>query len=39
MSAEQNKAVVRRYFEECWNQGDLTVMEGLVGPESLAQSE
>ena len=29
MSAEENKAVVRRYFEECWNQGDLTVMEEL----------
>jgi predicted ester cyclase len=39
MSAEENKAIVHRYFEECWNQGDLTVMEELVGPESLAHFE
>jgi predicted ester cyclase len=39
MSVEENKAVVRKYFEECWNKGDLTVMEELIGPESLAHFE
>jgi len=33
MSTEENKAVVRRYFEECWNQGNLAVLDEIMGPE------
>ena len=36
MSAEENKAVVRRYYEDLWNEGDLTVIEECIGPEGLA---
>ena len=32
MSAEENKAVVRRYYEEVWNQGNLTVVDELYAP-------
>jgi steroid delta-isomerase-like uncharacterized protein len=31
--AEQNKAVVRRYFEEVWNGHDLDAIGALVSPE------
>jgi steroid delta-isomerase-like uncharacterized protein len=30
MSAEQNKAIVYRYFEEIWNKGNLAAIEELV---------
>ena len=33
MSAEENKAVVRRYFEELWNKGDLAFIEEYIGPD------
>ena len=33
MSAEENKAVVRRYFEELWNKGDLAFIEECLGPD------
>ena len=33
MSAEENKAVVRRYFEELWNKGDLSFIEKYIGPD------
>jgi predicted ester cyclase len=33
MSAEENKAIVRRYFEELWNQGDLAFIEECMGPD------
>jgi predicted ester cyclase len=36
MTAEHNKAVVRRYYEELWNAGDLTVIDECLGPEVLA---
>ena len=35
MSAEENKAVVRKYFEEFWNNGDVTVVEECFAPEVL----
>jgi len=33
MSAEENKAIVRRYFEELWNKGDLAFIEECMGPD------
>ncbi len=33
MSAEENKAIVRRYFEELWNKGDLSFIEEYIGPD------
>ena len=30
MSTEQNKTIVRRYWEQVWNQGNLSVMDELV---------
>jgi len=35
MSAEENKAIVRRYFEELWNKGDLSFIEECMGPDIL----
>ena len=35
MSAEENKAIVRRYFEELWNKGDLAFIEECMGPDVL----
>jgi steroid delta-isomerase-like uncharacterized protein len=32
VSAEANKAVVRRYLEEVWNQGNLAAIDELVAP-------
>src|SRR5437763_1246412 len=32
MGAEENKAVVRRYLEEVWNQGRLAAIDELVAP-------
>ena len=32
MSAEANKAVARRYFEEVWGQGRLEVADELIAP-------
>ena len=32
MSLEENKAVLRRYFEEVWNQGRLELLDELVAP-------
>jgi predicted ester cyclase len=33
MSADANKAVVRRYFEECWNKGNLAALDECMGPD------
>ncbi len=33
MSAEENKAVVRRLIEEGYNEGDLDVVDELVAPD------
>ena len=33
MSTEQNKAIVRRLFEEAWGQGNLKVVDELVAPD------
>ena len=35
MSVEENKAIVRRYFEELWNNGDLAFIEECMGPDIL----
>ena len=29
---EVNKAIARRYYEECWNKGDADVVDQLVAP-------
>lgn len=33
MSAEQNKAIIRRYFEEVWDKGNLAAEEEFVAPD------
>ena len=37
MSAEENKAIVRRFFEEGVNQGNMAVVDKYVAAESLKQ--
>jgi predicted ester cyclase len=32
MSAEENKALLRRYLEEAWNNGNLAIVDELVDP-------
>lgn len=33
MSVEENKAVVRRYLDEAWNGGDVSVLDELMTPD------
>jgi steroid delta-isomerase-like uncharacterized protein len=33
MSAEENKAIMRRYFEGAWEQGDLELLDELLAPD------
>jgi hypothetical protein len=35
MSTEQNKAVVRRFFEEAFEQGNLAVVDEIIAPNSV----
>jgi predicted ester cyclase len=35
MSTEDNKALVRRYFDERWNRGNLAVIDELVAPRDI----
>ena len=39
MSAEENKAVVRRYYEQLWNTGDLALIEECFAPEVHIQGQ
>jgi hypothetical protein len=35
MSVEENKAVVRRYFQEVWNRQKLDVVDEIIAPDLL----
>jgi len=37
MSTEENKAIVRRIFEEIWNQGNLDVVDEILEPNYVSQ--
>src|SRR5256885_10650694 len=39
MSAEENKAVVRMWYEQIWNEGDLAVIEECFAPRVDVQGE
>ncbi len=32
MSSEENKALVRRFYEEVWNRGNVTAVDELIAP-------
>ncbi len=38
MSTEENKAIVRRFYEEVMNQGDLSVVDEIVAPHMVDHS-
>jgi len=38
MSAEQNKAAIRRYFEEVWNKGNMNAVDEVVGADLVDHS-
>jgi hypothetical protein len=38
MTPEQHKALVRRYIESVWNQGDPTLIDELVTPDYIQHS-
>lgn len=33
MSAEENKAIIRRYIEEAWNRGNLGIVDEVMSPD------
>jgi ketosteroid isomerase-like protein len=33
MSAEENKAIMRQYFEGAWEQGNLELLDELLAPD------
>jgi predicted ester cyclase len=33
MSTEENKAIIRRYLEEAWDRGNLTIIDELMSPD------
>ena len=37
MSAEENKAVARRWFEEMWNKGNRDLIDELVDADSVSR--
>ncbi|HUG15758.1 MAG TPA: ester cyclase [Thermomicrobiales bacterium] len=39
MSLTNNRAIVRRYFAEVWNQGDVAVIDELVAPTYLRHND
>ena len=39
MSTEANKALVRRYVETVWNQGDASVIDELVAPDYIQHAQ
>ena len=39
MSAQENKAIVSRHFEDVWNKGDLAVVEEIYAPDISYQGE
>ena len=38
MYAEEHKAKLRRFFEECVNKGDLSVIEDLIAPDEIVHA-
>ena len=34
MSIESNRKIIRRYFEEVWNEGDISVLDEIIDPDS-----
>jgi predicted ester cyclase len=39
MSLEQNKELIRRYFDEAWNRGNLAILAELQDPEYVEHSK
>lgn len=33
MTLEENKAIVRRYLDEAWNRGNITILDELMAPD------
>jgi len=38
MSTEENKAIIRRWVEECYNKGNLAVADELIAPNYVNRS-